>query len=163
MTIQIVRVDLFRASMPLVHEFETSSHRKGSIEHILVRVTDAEGFVGWGESASPTDPYFCYENVETCWLMLERYLVPALLGAKWATPGEARKRPASTGTPSPGRPRTSRAGISTANIWVCRWPAPWEVKRTGSRRVLASVSSRRSMPCSSLYPGTCTKVTAESS
>jgi len=89
MKIQIVRVELFKVSMALVREFETSSHRKGWIEHILVRATDSEGFVGWGESASPSDPYFCSENVDTCWLMLERYLVPALLGATWRTPIEA--------------------------------------------------------------------------
>ena len=89
MNIQIVRVELFKVRMALVREFETSSHRKGWIEHILVRAVDRDGLEGWGESASPTDPYFCSENVETCWLMLERYLVPAILGATWRTPAEA--------------------------------------------------------------------------
>lgn len=89
MTVQIVRAELFKVRMPLVHEFETSSHRKGWIEHILVKATDSDGFVGWGESASPSDPYFCSENVDTCWLMLERYLVPALLGVPWRTPADA--------------------------------------------------------------------------
>jgi o-succinylbenzoate synthase len=87
--IQVVRVDLFKVRMPLVHEFETSSHRKGWTEHVLVKMTDSEGVVGWGESASPSDPYFCGENVDTCWLMLERYLVPGLLGKSWHTPADA--------------------------------------------------------------------------
>jgi len=84
--ISVVRVDLYRARLELVHEFETSSHRKGHIEHILVRVADADGGTGWGEVACPSDPYYCEENVDTCWLMLKRYLVPALLDAAWTHP-----------------------------------------------------------------------------
>lgn len=85
----IERIELFLLRLPLVHEFETSSHRKGYIDHILVRVTDTDGGYGWGESASPSDPYFCDENVETCWLMLHDYFAPALLGTPWETPDEA--------------------------------------------------------------------------
>lgn len=87
--ITIERVELFLMRLSLVHEFETSSHRKGYIDHILVRVTDTDGGYGWGESASPSDPYFCGENVETCWLMLHDYFAPALLGTPWETPDEA--------------------------------------------------------------------------
>ncbi|MQA88341.1 MAG: o-succinylbenzoate synthase [Streptosporangiales bacterium] len=85
----MVTFEAFRVSLPLVHSFETSSHRKSYLEHILVRLTDAGGAVGWGEVASPSDPYFCTETVDTCWLMLERYLAPALLGREWSTPEDA--------------------------------------------------------------------------
>jgi O-succinylbenzoate synthase len=88
-SITIEKVDLYRVRMPLVHEFETSSHKKSFIEHILVRATDSMGFVGWGECASPADPYFCYESTDTCWLILRRYLVPSVLGEPWDTPDEA--------------------------------------------------------------------------
>jgi O-succinylbenzoate synthase len=87
--ITLERIELFLVRLPLVHEFETSSHRKGHLDHILVRITDADGAVGWGESASPTDPYYCGENVETCWLMLRDYFGPALLGRPWETPDQA--------------------------------------------------------------------------
>lgn len=87
--ITLDRIELFLLSLPLVHEFETSSHRKGHLDHILVRITDTDGAVGWGESASPTDPFFCNENVETCWLMLRDYFAPALLGRAWLTPHDA--------------------------------------------------------------------------
>lgn len=86
---RIVRIDLYHLSLPLVHEFETSSHRKGIIEHILVRVVDEEQRIGWGECASPADPYYCGESVDTCWLVLSRYLAPALLGVGWETPEDA--------------------------------------------------------------------------
>lgn len=87
--ITLDRIEMFLLRLPLVHEFETSSHRKGHLEHILVRVTDIDGATGWGESACPTDPFFCNENVETCWLMLRDYLAPALLGVPWETPADA--------------------------------------------------------------------------
>jgi o-succinylbenzoate synthase len=87
--ITVERIELFLLSLPLVHEFETSSHRKGHLDHILVRVTDTDGAVGWGESACPTDPYYCGENVQTCWIMLHDYFAPMLLGAAWDTPADA--------------------------------------------------------------------------
>ena len=35
-----------------MHEFQTSSHRKGHLDHVLVRLVSDEGAVGWGEIAS---------------------------------------------------------------------------------------------------------------
>lgn len=85
----VTSVELALVRLPLVHEFETSSGRKGHMEHILVTVTDVAGAVGWGECACQSDPYYNEENVETCWLMLRDYLAPALVGVEWETPGEA--------------------------------------------------------------------------
>lgn len=85
----VAAVEAFRVSLPLVHTFQTSSHRKSHLEHILVRAEDADGAVGWGEIASPSDPYYCPETVDTCWMMLQRYLAPALAGVEWAHPSEA--------------------------------------------------------------------------
>lgn len=86
---EVVTVEAFRMSLPLVHSFETSSHRKAHLEHILVRLDDVSGSVGWGEIASASDPYYCAETVDTCWLVLERNLAPALLGQQWTVPEEA--------------------------------------------------------------------------
>ena len=83
------RADLYLVRLPLIHEFETSSHRKSHLDHILVRLTDSDGAAGWGESACPSDPYYCGENISTCWLMLHDYFVPALLGVDWDTPQQA--------------------------------------------------------------------------
>lgn len=89
---RVTSVEAFRVSLPLVHSFQTSSHRKSHLEHILVRVADADGAVGWGEIASPSDPYYCPETVEICRLMLARYLAPALLGTSWDHPVEVGTR-----------------------------------------------------------------------
>ena len=86
---RVVDAALFRVRLPLVHEFETSSHRKSAIEHILVRLRDADGRTGWGEIASPSGPYFGAETTETCWAIAGQVLLPALVGAEWESPAEA--------------------------------------------------------------------------
>lgn len=85
---RIVAASLHLARLELVHGFQTSSHRKSHLDHILVRVVDEHGAEGWGEIASAADPYYNAENVETCWLLAERYLLPAVLGASWEHPTE---------------------------------------------------------------------------
>ncbi len=40
---------------------------------------------GWGECASPSDPYYCPETTETCWHMLRDFLVPLVLGREWTS------------------------------------------------------------------------------
>lgn len=84
----IERVRLFALELPLIHSFETSSHRKSGIEHVLVEFTDSDGCTGWGEIASPSDPFYCSETVDTAWLIAERYLAPSVLGLEWQTPEE---------------------------------------------------------------------------
>ncbi|MGN6221214.1 MAG: o-succinylbenzoate synthase [Microbacterium sp.] len=83
---RIDRVRLFEVNLPLVHSFETSSHRKTGLTHVLVEVTDADGRVGWGEIASPADPFYGPETTTTAWTIAERYLVPAVIGPSWDAP-----------------------------------------------------------------------------
>lgn len=85
---RIARIRLFLLRQSLLHTFETSSHRKSRIEHILVEVTDQDGRTGWGEIASPSDPYFGAETTVTAWEIATRYLVPALLGREGDDPAE---------------------------------------------------------------------------
>ena len=92
MPITITEVTLAVVRLDLVHEFETSSHRKNHLDHIVLRVTATDGsrrLVGWGECASPSDPFYCGETTETCWQILGEYLVPMLLGRSWSAPDEA--------------------------------------------------------------------------
>lgn len=81
---KIERVDLMIVRLELVRSFETSSSQRRYLEHILVKAY-ADGLVGWGECASPIDPYYCEETTETCWHMLKDFLVPATLGRSWST------------------------------------------------------------------------------
>jgi o-succinylbenzoate synthase len=92
MTLTITEVQLCVVRLDLVHDFETSSHRKGHLEHILVRATATDGgreLVGWGECASPAQPYYCGEDTETCWHILRDFLIPAVLGRAWESARDA--------------------------------------------------------------------------
>jgi O-succinylbenzoate synthase len=80
---RIERIDLMLVRLPLVRTFRTSSSVKSHLDHILVRV-EHDGLVGWGECASPSDPYYCPETSETCWHLLEDFLGPSVLGRDWA-------------------------------------------------------------------------------
>lgn len=119
--ISISSVQLYRVRLQLVHEFETSSHRKGSIEHILVRVRDDAGGEGWGEVASPSDPYYCEESVDTAWLMLSRYLAPALLAVPWQQPGDV---PAVMARVSGNRFAKAGMEIACWDLWCRRQGIP---------------------------------------
>ena len=81
---RIERIDLKVVRLPLVRTFRTSSSSKDRIEHILVRVV-ADGVEGWGECASPSDPYYCPETTGTCWHILKDFLGPLAIGRDWAT------------------------------------------------------------------------------
>ena len=86
MTIVVTDITLSIVRLDLVHEFETSSHRKSALEHIVIAVRSSDGAIGWGECASPSDPYYAGETTETCWLMLRDYLGRHLLGQPWEHP-----------------------------------------------------------------------------
>jgi o-succinylbenzoate synthase len=83
---RITAVELRRVRLPLVHEFQTSSHAKKSLEHILVAVTADDGTVGWGEIASPSGPFYSAETVESCWAVARDHLAPLVLGVDWDHP-----------------------------------------------------------------------------
>jgi o-succinylbenzoate synthase len=84
---RIDRVDLMVVSLPLLRSFATSSSRKSEQVHVLVKAY-ADGLVGWGESPSPSAPFYCEEDTETCWHLLQDILVPAVLGKEWADVAE---------------------------------------------------------------------------
>ncbi|HET6480444.1 MAG TPA: o-succinylbenzoate synthase [Actinoplanes sp.] len=83
---RITAVDLRRVRLPLVHEFQTSSHAKRSLEHILIALTADDGTVGWGEIASPSGPFYSAETVESCWAVARDHLTPLVLGTDWDHP-----------------------------------------------------------------------------
>ncbi|WIM98705.1 o-succinylbenzoate synthase [Actinoplanes oblitus] len=86
--IRIRHVELRRVRLPLVHRFQTSSHAKRELEHILVKIIDGSGAVGWGEIASPSGPFYSAETVESCWAVARDHLKPLVLGAAWEHPAE---------------------------------------------------------------------------
>ncbi|MFT8638257.1 MAG: o-succinylbenzoate synthase [Pseudoclavibacter sp.] len=86
---RIVAARLHEVRLPLVHVFQTSSHRKDHLDHILVELVDESGLTGWGEMASPADPYYCPDTTDIDWFVAWRYLIPRLLQTSWDEPAEA--------------------------------------------------------------------------
>jgi o-succinylbenzoate synthase len=86
---RVISATLHTVRLPLVHEFQTSSHAKRHLDHILVELVDESGLTGWGEIASASHPYYGPETVETAALVAERYLLPSLLGRPWDVPATA--------------------------------------------------------------------------
>ena len=85
---RVVEATLHVVRLPLVHSFETSSHRKDHLDHIVVELVDESGATGWGEIASQSAPYFSPETVETTWHITQRYLLPSILGISWDHPAQ---------------------------------------------------------------------------
>jgi O-succinylbenzoate synthase len=134
---RIDQIDLRIVRLPLVRPFRTSSSRKSHLDHILVRV-EAGGVIGWGECASPSDPYYCPETTETCWHILKDFLAPSVLGRDWSSIEElvALYRPVKGN-------RFARAGIEMA-CWDALARAtgvPLHVRLGGTRtEILSGVS-----------------------
>ena len=80
---KIERIELHRVQLPLVRPFRTSSAYRTHIEHILVRLMDADGAEGWGEIATAVDPFYNSETTETAWHMAHDFLGPMVVGQVW--------------------------------------------------------------------------------
>lgn len=104
-------IELYLVRLPLVRPFTTSSHTKDHLDHILVRLREAGGGSGWGECASPSDPYYSPETVETCWHLLKDFLAPAILGRPFSEPEEG-----SAGWAKVRGNRFAKAGLEMA-LW----------------------------------------------
>ncbi len=71
-------VRLREIRMPFLRFFETSFGRTWEKEAVLVEVC-AEGICGWGECVAGEGPFFSYEDKDTAWHVLTRYLVPLII------------------------------------------------------------------------------------
>ncbi|MCU0261872.1 MAG: o-succinylbenzoate synthase [Ilumatobacteraceae bacterium] len=77
---RIDRVVAHRCALPLVRPFRTSFGREYSRDVILLEVTTSDGVAGWGECVASTQPLYSHEFNDAALLVLERFLVPRLLG-----------------------------------------------------------------------------------
>lgn len=75
---RIEQVDLVRVAMPLVRPFRTSFGVQETRDVLLVHVVTDLGD-GWGECAAHAEPFYNEEFTESALLVLQRWLVPAVL------------------------------------------------------------------------------------
>ena len=128
---RIDRVTLRLVRLPLVRPFQTSSSRKEHLDHILVQVDSGDGITGWGECASPSDPFYCRETTETCWHIAARFPGPHDPGAR--VDDDRASLPACT-------PR-SKATPSPAP--ESRWPAGMRSARSSQNRCMRLLGGTR--------------------
>ncbi len=83
--LKLQNIELLHVGMSLKNPFETSFGGKSELNHVIVKVTDANGVVGYGETACPTKPDYCPETIQTCLHLQRDYLVPAVLGKPFET------------------------------------------------------------------------------
>jgi O-succinylbenzoate synthase len=76
----ITSVELREIRLPLVHPFETSFGRTSERRIVLVRVTDKNGQVGWGECTAGEGPFYCEEWTESAWATLKTFLAQIVVG-----------------------------------------------------------------------------------
>jgi O-succinylbenzoate synthase len=76
----IEAVELREIRLPLVHFFETSFGRTTERRIVLARVLDRDGAEGWGECTAGEGPFYSDEWTDSCWLTLQTFLVPMILG-----------------------------------------------------------------------------------
>lgn len=81
MTSQIHSVETFVASYPISGQFkffQTTGGRALARDTVVVKISDSDGVVGWGQSV-PSHTW-SYETLETVRSTIDQYLGPALIG-----------------------------------------------------------------------------------
>ncbi len=82
---RVEAVELREIAMKLRAPFETSFGRDENKVCLLVRV-QAGGLEGWGETPAMSAPLYNEETTDTAWSVLEKFLIPPLLGRPVPTP-----------------------------------------------------------------------------
>ena len=75
---RIEQIELVRVAMPLVRPFRTSFGVQEHRDVLLVHVITDSG-EGWGECAAHAEPFYNEEFTESALIVLQRWLVPAVL------------------------------------------------------------------------------------
>lgn len=84
--IHLARIDIREILLPLVEPFETSAGVVTDRRILLLHITDASGVAAWSECVAESLPTYSPETVDTCWLALQEWIVPAVLGRQFSTP-----------------------------------------------------------------------------
>jgi len=86
----IEKVELRIINMKLVSPFETSFGRETERKAIIVKMV-SEGLEGYGECVAMDGPWYSYETVETAWIILQKFMIPMILGKEISRPSELLK------------------------------------------------------------------------
>jgi len=79
--VKIAELELRTINLPLVRPFRTSFGTQTSREVLMLKVTTADGFIGWSECVAMSQPFYSPEYVAGSLDLMKRFLIPTLLQA----------------------------------------------------------------------------------
>lgn len=85
----IFSIKLYVIKMPLKSPFFTHLGTVKEREGIIVKIMDADGYCGYGESVAFSSPWYTEETVKTSLHVMEEFLIPLLQNNTIEHPGEA--------------------------------------------------------------------------
>ncbi len=88
---KIEAVELRHIEMELVEPFETSGWRE-SLRPAIIVTMRSYGLTGYGECVAGAGPWYSYETIGTAWHILEKFLIPVILGQEIASPEKLQNR-----------------------------------------------------------------------
>lgn len=80
---QIRRITIQQIRLRLKEPFRISSGLTHERTVLLTKLEDEDGTRGYGECVAGEEPNFSYETVDTARLVLQRFLIPAILGREF--------------------------------------------------------------------------------
>lgn len=83
---RVERIELYELALPLAEPFIISGGRIDTRRSIVALLYDAEGQVGYGEAAPDELPFYSEETLASARDLLERVLVPRLVGREFSDP-----------------------------------------------------------------------------
>ncbi len=107
---KIDRLTLFHVRLPYVTPFQTSRWTETGRECVLVRL-ECQGLTAWGECGANQQSAYSYETTRTNWLMLEDFLVPAVLAADFEAESGLAERASAAGRALPAEVRAYRRAV----------------------------------------------------
>jgi o-succinylbenzoate synthase len=91
--LRLTRAEVVMLSLPMVRTLRSAYGRStGPKRVIVVRLEDADGAVGWGESPVAERPVYCPDTAESTWYALTDVLLPEILHRPFSGPAEAAGR-----------------------------------------------------------------------
>jgi O-succinylbenzoate synthase len=81
------QITLREIRLSLREPFRISSGVMTARRIVLLELRDASGAVAWSECVADELPNYSPETVDTCWLMIERFVAPRVLGREFEHPG----------------------------------------------------------------------------
>jgi len=91
----------------MIDPFRTAGSTTTNRRAIILELRDTDGTIAWSECVAESLPTYSPETVDTCWLALSDWIIPAMLGRDFESPRDAHRHLETTA----GEHRMARAAV----------------------------------------------------